>query len=175
MNLREWLLLLLLSLIWGGSFFFNEIILRELKPFTLVLGRTAIGALILVAVIYLTGEKLPLSRKTWWDFCVMGMLNNLIPFSLIVWGQQYIDSGLAAVLNANTPLFSVVLAHFMIKEEFLTLNRIVGVIVGIVGVVVLIGPDVLSGFGEQGAAQLAILGASASYALAFSLVYLLLF
>jgi drug/metabolite transporter (DMT)-like permease len=96
----------------------------------------------------------------------MGALNNLIPFSLIVWGQQHIDSGLASILNATTPLFTVALAHFLTSEEHLTLNRVIGILLGVVGVAILIGPDALRRIGAQGIAQLAVLGAACSYGLA---------
>jgi len=166
MSRSEWLLLIFLSLLWGGSFFFNEILLRELRPFTLVFGRTTLAAIVLTILIYTTGKKMPSSVGVWGAFFVMGVLNNLVPFSLIVWGQQQIDSGLAAILNATTPLFSVVLAHLLTREEKLNLHRGGGVLLGLVGVTALIGPDALKGLGVQGIAQLAVLGASGSYAVA---------
>ena len=166
MGMKEWFLLIILSIVWGGSFFFNEVILRELKPLTLVLGRTGFAAIVLIMVVYLSGKRMPASLATWGAFGIMGVLNNLIPFTLIVWGQQYIDSGLASILNATTPLFTVALAHFLTSEEHFTWNRAVGVIISLMGVIVLIGPDALQGLGLQIFAQLAILGASCSYALA---------
>ena len=166
MSTNEWLLLIVLSFLWGGSFTFNEIILREIQPFTMVLGRTIVAASVLLVLVYATGRKMPKSPGIWVSFSIMGVLNNLIPFSLIVWGQQHIDSGLASILNATTPLFTVVLAHFLTSEEKFTLNRMIGVVFGVVGVSILVGPDTLSGIGTQGYAQLAILGASCSYAVA---------
>lgn len=165
MGPKEWFLLMLLSLIWGGSFFFNEIILRQLPPLTLVLGRTGLGALFLLMIVRLSGHKMPTDWATWRSFFVIGFLNNLLPFGLIVWGQQHIDSGMASILNATTPLFSVVLAHFLTREESFTLNRGLGVVLGLFGVMVLIGLDAFSGGGMSGVAQLAILGASFSYGL----------
>jgi len=164
MSLNEWLLLIILSLLWGGSFFFNEIILRELQPFTMVFFRSFIAAAILILLVYATGRQLPKSLKVWSAFLIMGFLNNLVPFSLIVWGQKYIDSGLASILNATTPLFSVILAHYLTTDEKITRNRILGIIFGLVGVSVLVGPDTLRGIGTQGLAQIAILLASLSYA-----------
>lgn len=166
MDLREWSLLILLAVIWGGSFFFNEIILRELQPFSLVLGRTALAAVVLITLVYVTGRKMPWSVGVWASFTGMGVLNNLIPFSLIVWGQQYIDSGFASVLIATTPLFTIVFAHFLTSEEKLTLNRMIGVILGLTGVIVLIGPKALFGDGKYGFAPIVVLGAACSYALA---------
>ncbi len=166
MGSREWLLLVALSVLWGGSFFFSEVALDELRPFTVVLGRVGIAAVALVAFVYLTGRRMPGSPALWGAFLVMGALNNLIPFSLIVWGQVTIDSGLAAILNATTPLFTVLLAHVLTRDERMTSNRLIGVLLGLGGLIVLVGPDVLGGLGTQGLAQLAVLGAAASYACA---------
>ncbi len=163
---REWLLLVVLSVLWGGSFFFSEVALVELRPFTVVLGRVGSAAIALVAFVYVTGRRMPASPRLWGAFLVMGALNNLIPFSLIVWGQVTIDSGLASILNATTPLFTVVLAHVLTRDERMTRNRLIGVLLGLGGVAVLVGPDVLGGLGTQGLAQLAVLGAAASYACA---------
>lgn len=163
---REWLLLVTLSVLWGGSFFFSEVALAELRPFTVVLGRVGLAAIALIAFVYLTGRRMPGSPRLWGAFLVMGALNNLIPFSLIVWAQVTIDSGLASILNATTPLFTVLLAHVLTRDERMTSNRLIGVLLGLGGVVVLVGPDVLSGLGAQGLAQLAVLGAAVSYACA---------
>jgi drug/metabolite transporter (DMT)-like permease len=157
---REWLLLGTLSVLWGGSFFFSEIALDELGPLTVVLGRAGIAAVALIALVYLTGRRMPASPGLWGAFLVMGALNNLIPFSLIVWGQVHIDSGFASILNATTPLFTVVLAHVLTRDERMTANRLAGVVLGLCGVAVLVGPDVLRGLGVQGLAQLAVLGAA---------------
>lgn len=166
MGAGEWGLILILSVIWGGSFFFIGVAVKSMTPFTIVLCRVGLAASILLAVVRLTGRRLPSSPGVWRSFFVMGALNNLIPFSLIVWGQTHIDSSLAAILNATTPIFSVVLAHLLTGEERLTVNRTVGVIIGWIGAAVLIGTDALRGFGIQRLGQLAVLGASWSYALA---------
>ena len=102
-----------LSVLWGGSFFFSEVALAELPPFTVVLGRVGLAAPALAVMVLASGQRLPRSLRLWGAFLVMGALNNLIPFSLIVWGQTAIASGLAAILNATTPLFTVVLAHLL--------------------------------------------------------------
>jgi drug/metabolite transporter (DMT)-like permease len=161
-----WLLLVTLSLLWGGSFFFSKVALAELGPLTVVLGRVGLAALALVGFVYFTGHRLPAAPGLWGAFLVMGALNNAIPFSLIVWGQVTIDSGLAAILNATTPLFTVVLAHFLTRDERLTRGRAAGVLLGLAGVAVLVGPEVLVELGDQGLAQLAVLGAAFSYACA---------
>ncbi|MEE8506324.1 MAG: DMT family transporter, partial [Kiloniellales bacterium] len=163
---REWLLLVALSVLWGGSFFFSEVALNELRPFTVVLGRVGIAAVALVAFVYLTGRRMPGSPRLWGAFLVMGAMNNLIPFSLIVWAQVTIDSGLASILNATTPMFTVVLAHVLTRDERMTGNRLAGVLLGLGGVAVLVGPDILHELGAQGLAQLAVLAAAASYACA---------
>lgn len=164
MSGEEWSLVLALSVIWGGSFFFIEIAVREISPLTIVLCRVGTAAIILLGYVYLSGKKMPASFSLWGAFAVMGALANLIPFSLIVWGQQYIDSSLASILNATTPIFSAILAHFLTKEEKLTANRITGVLIGWIGVVVLIGIDSLKGFGIHVLGQIAVLFASLSYA-----------
>ncbi len=161
----EWFLLIILSVLWGGSFFFSKVALAELRPFTVVLGRVGIAALALNLIVRASGHRMPGSREIWGMFLVMGLLNNLIPFSLIFWGQTQIASGLASILNATTPLWTILLAH-LTGDERLTANRLGGVAFGLVGVTVMIGPDVLGGLGLKMLAQLAVLGAAFSYALA---------
>jgi drug/metabolite transporter (DMT)-like permease len=166
MTLWEWTLLLGLSAVWGGSFFFNSVAVRELPVFTVVVARVALAALLLLAVLRLRGERLPLDRAIWVAFFGMGLLNNAIPFSLIVWGQQHIASGVASILNASTPLFGVVLAHVLTRDERMTGGKFVGVVVGFVGVAVMIGADALGDLGVNITAQLLCLAAALSYAFA---------
>jgi drug/metabolite transporter (DMT)-like permease len=166
MSSRDWLLLLVLSVLWGGSFFFVEVALDDLGPLTVVAGRVGLAAGALIALVYLGGGRMPGEPRLWGAFLVMGALNNLIPFSLIAWGQVHIDSGLASILNATTPLFTVILAHFLTAEERLTPGRLAGVLLGLCGVAVLIGPDALSGLGVAGLGQIAVLVAALSYAFA---------
>jgi drug/metabolite transporter (DMT)-like permease len=166
MGLLEWALLIALSVLWGGTFFFAEVALREVGPLFLVSARVGLAALALVLMVYATGHGLPRSASLWGAFFVMGALNNLVPFSLIFWGQTRIAGGLAAILNATTPLFTVVLAHFLTRDERMTANRFAGVMIGIVGVTVMIGPDALRDLGLDLLAQIAVLGAALSYALA---------
>lgn len=166
MTAREWGMLLTLSLVWGGSFFFNEIAVRQLPVFTVVVCRVGLAAVILLAVLRLTGQRLPRSGKVWAAFFGMGMLNNVIPFSLIVAGQQSVASGVASILNAATPLFGVIFAHLLTQDEKLTPLKLAGVIVGFLGVAVMIGPDAISGLGGNLAAQMMILAGAASYAFA---------
>ncbi len=166
MGAREWLLILALSIVWGGSFFFVEVALEALPPFTIVLCRVGLAALALLVVIRAKGTQLPRDPGLWLAFLVMGGLNNAVPFSLIVWGQVHIDSGLASILNATTPLFTVLLAHLATADERMTPARVAGVLLGLAGVVFLIGPEALGGLGAAGLAQIAILGAAAAYACA---------
>jgi drug/metabolite transporter (DMT)-like permease len=166
MGLSEWLLLVMLSVLWGGSFFFVEIALKDLPPLTIVLGRVSLAAIALTAFVFLSGKRMPVTPDVWSKFLLMGAFNNLIPFSLIVWGQTHIDSSLAAILNATTPVFAVIMAHFLTQDERLTPNRFTGVLLGLGGVVVLIGPEALQGLSLNSLGQVAILGAACSYACA---------
>jgi drug/metabolite transporter (DMT)-like permease len=159
---RSWLLLLLLAILWGGSYFFNGVALRDLPPLTIVLARVAIGAVFLVPLLKPLGGAWPKTARAWLPYLVMGSLNNVIAFSLIVTGQSYISSGLASVLNATTPLFSVlVLSAF--GDERLSVHRIAGVVIGLLGVIVLRGPG-LNGSGNQTLGMLLCLGGALSYA-----------
>ena len=162
----EWLLLLTLSVLWGGSFFFGKVALAELPPLTLVLSRVALAAVALNLMVVATGHRMPRDVRLWGAFLVMGALNNFIPFSLIFWGQTEITSSLASILNATTPLWTVVLAHVLTDDERLNSNKLTGVFFGLLGVVVMIGPAALSGLGLNILAQLAVLGAALSYAFA---------
>ena len=166
MGQLEWGLLITLSLLWGGTFFFAEVALQELMPLTLVFARVALAALALLLAVYASGRRMPASLALWGAFFVMGALNNLIPFTLIFWGQTRITGGLAAILNATTPLFAVVLAHLLTRDEKMTRNRFGGVVLGAAGVVLMIGPEVLRELGLQLLAQVGVLGAALSYAVA---------
>lgn len=166
MSAPEWAMLLSLSVLWGGSFFFTRVALSALPPFTLVLLRVGLAAVILTIVVPLLGLKMPRQPRAWAAFFGMGLLNNAVPFCLIVWGQTHIASGLAAILNATTPLFTVVAAHVLTTDERMTGHRLVGVLLGFVGVAVMVGPAVLEGLGADLLAQVAVLGAALSYAFA---------
>ena len=166
MSAADWLLLIGLSLLWGGSFFFAKIAVSELPPLTVALGRVAIAAAILVTLARVTGVGLPATLSDWRPYALMGLLNNVIPFTLLFWGQTHIPSGLAAILNATTPLFTVVVAHVATADEKLNAARLAGLAAGLAGVVVMIGPDVLRDLGANVLAQLACLLAAISYAFA---------
>jgi drug/metabolite transporter (DMT)-like permease len=166
MTRAEWAMLLALSLLWGGSFFFTGVALRELPPLTLVLLRVGLAALILNLALPALGLRMPRDRRTWAAFFGMGLLNNAVPFCLIVWGQTHIASGLAAILNATTPLATVIVAHVLTADERMTGNRLAGVLIGFAGVAVMLGPTARAAFEVGLAAQLAGLAAAVSYAFA---------
>ncbi|MEM1102374.1 MAG: DMT family transporter [Pseudomonadota bacterium] len=166
MTASVWAMLLALSVLWGGSFFFVEVAVASLPPLLLVWLRVAIAAIALVVFLHVTGRRLPRDRDAWIAFLGMGLLNNVIPFSLIAWGQTEISSGLASIINAMTPVCAVVLAHLLTEDEKLTPARLTGVLLGVAGVVVLIGLDALEGIGAAVLAQLAVLGATVSYGFA---------
>ncbi len=166
MSARQWLLLALLSVLWGGAFFFVEVALVDLPPSTIVFARLAIAAVALLAVVRLAGLALPRGWRAWLPFALLGLVNNALPFSLITWGQQSITGGLAAILNATAPLFTVLLAHVATDDERLTPGKLAGVLLGLAGVAVLVGPDALAGLGDAVLAQLAVLVAALCYAVA---------
>jgi drug/metabolite transporter (DMT)-like permease len=166
MSAADWLLLVGLSLLWGGSFFFAKIAVLELPPLTVALGRVAIAAAILLTLARATAVALPGTLADWQPYALMGLLNNVLPFTLLFWGQTHIPSGLAAILNATTPLFTVLVAHVATADEKLTAPRLAGLAAGFAGVVVMIGPDVLRDLGANALAQLACLLAAISYAFA---------
>lgn len=162
----EWVLLLILSVLWGGSFFFVGVTVKALPPFTIVALRVGLAAIALNLVVRATGLRMPTDRRLWGAFFSMGLLNNMIPFCLIVWGQTHIASGLASIFNATTPLFTVIVAHAFTKDDKITGGRLVGIIVGFVGAAVIIGVGSLNTLGTNTLAQLAVLGAALSYAFA---------
>ncbi len=162
----DWLRLLLLSLLWGGSFFFAEVAVASIPPFTLAWLRVGLAALALLAVLAALGRLTDVRRWPWFDLAGMGLLNNAIPFTLIFWGQSGIDSGLASILNATAPFWSVLLAAWVLRSERLTSGRATGLLLGLAGVVLLIGPATLGRLGEGLWYQFAVLAAAFSYALA---------
>jgi len=158
--------MMLLGLIWGGTFFLSEILLLEMTPFQIVFHRVSIAAVIMLIYITLRGKRLPRDRHSWFALAIMGLLNNAIPFSAIVFGQQYITGGLAAILNSTTAFFGVILAGVFFQDERLTLRRLLGVIMGILGVAIIIGIDALSNLSLTSIGQLLIIVSSISYAFA---------
>jgi len=160
---RDWSLLGLLSVLWGGSFFFNGVILKELPPLTVVFLRVLLASLLLLPLLMLYRIPFPRGWSGWKPFFAIGFFNNVLPFSLIVMGQTYILSGLASILNATTPLFTVIVMAAA-GEEKLVVRRVVGVVAGLIGVIILHGDG--AGFdSSQGIGILLCLAATLSYGL----------
>jgi drug/metabolite transporter (DMT)-like permease len=162
----EWGMLLLLSLFWGGSFFFVGVAIKELPPLTIAAARVSLAALILWIAAPALGVVIPWRRDVLLAFLAMGLINNVLPFCLIAWGQTQLASGLAAILNASTPLFTVIAGHFLSADDRLTPLRLGGALCGLLGVAGMIGPQLVDGLGGSVFAELAILGAAISYAFA---------
>lgn len=159
-------MLLLLATVWGGSFFFGEVALREVPPLTLTLHRVIWAVPILVLIVLFKGISVPRSPRIWGAYLVMGALNNAIPFSLLFWGQTQIESGLVSILNGTTAMFAAVVAGLLLPDEALTAKKVIGAGLGIAGVAFIMGPSALTNFNLSNLAQLAILGATLSYAFA---------
>ncbi len=161
----EWVLLIVLGTLWGGTFFFNAIALPEVPPFVVIWFRVVVAAVILWAIVIAKGIEVPRAGDIWFALFVMAVANSAVPFFLIAWGQLHIASGLAAILIATTPLYAVVFAHFTTSDEHMTPGKVAGVLVGIVGVVFLIGPGFLGGIGKDVVAQLSVIGAAVLYSI----------
>ena len=166
MNRSDWLILLVLAVIWGGAFFFIGVAVRHVPPLTYVFLRLAIGAAGLWSYLLVRGERMRLPREVWGAIIVLALLNNAVPFALFGWSQTHIASGLASILNATTPIWGVVVAHFLTADERMTPRRLAGVRLGFGGVATMIGPSLLSSLGTGALAELACVVASLSYALA---------
>ncbi len=166
MGVIEWVMLLTLSVLWGGSFFFVGVAVTALPTLSIVVLRVGLAALTLWAIILVMRRPIPMTSEVWIAFFGMGLLNNVVPFGLIVWGQQTIASGLASILNATTPLFTVIVAGLLLSDERMNALKLIGVTIGFVGVIIMIGVDALSGLTGNVWAQIAILGGALSYAFA---------
>ncbi|MGD8382192.1 MAG: EamA family transporter [Syntrophobacterales bacterium] len=166
MSLRNFAILFVLGLIWGASFLFIKVAVVTIPPFTVAFGRTALAALILYVVLRYRGLKLGSWGHLWGAFLILGLLNGAVPYTLITWAEIHIDSGLAAILNALMPLFTVLLAHFFTQDEKLNWMKVIGIFLGFLGILVLIGPAVLKGLGTHVIGQLAVVGAALCYAMA---------
>ena len=162
MRAADWLLLVFLSVLWGTTFFFIAIAVPEVPPFTLVLVRVGLAAAVLVPIVYLLGYRLPVTLAGWHPFFVQSLLNNVVPFTLMVYGQQRIASALAAVLNATTPLFTLVVAR-LFAGEALTVNKLAGVLLGLAGVAILMGPEALNANASSVLGMACVLGSALFY------------
>lgn len=166
MNSRNWLLLYALSVIWAGAFLFAKVAVQEIPVPTLVFLRVFIAALTLLMVLKVSGKRFSWSFEAMWPFLLMGLLNNAIPFSLLFWGQTQIAAGLASILNATTPIFAFLIAGVVQRQEPVTGNRIAGVGIGVIAVVLLFSGEITGAANSPLAAQIACLGAALSYGLA---------
>ena len=166
MSTRAWLLLLLLSVLWGGSFFFVGVAVAEVPPLSIVAARVGLAAAVLWATLPMLGVGPPRGLRAWLSVAAMGLFNNALPFSLIVWAQQALPSGLAAILNATTPLWGVLVAHVAVREERITPARFGGALLGLAGVAAMSGLGILHGTTAALPATIAILAATLSYACA---------
>jgi drug/metabolite transporter (DMT)-like permease len=166
MSFRNFLILLILSLIWGASFLFIKVAVATIPPFSVAFGRTALAAMLLYLVLRSRGLRMPGWGPVWGTFLLMGFFNGAVPYTLITWAEIHIDSGLAAILNALMPLFTVLLAHLFTGDERLNWMKVVGIFLGFLGVVALIGPAALKGLGKHVLAQLAVMAAALCYAVA---------
>ena len=166
MSFRNFLILLILGLIWGASFLFIKVAVATIPPLSVAFGRTALAAVLLYLVLRSRGLTMPGWGPVWGSFLLMGFFNGAVPYTLITWAEIHIDSGLAAILNALMPLFTVLLAHVFTGDERLTWTKVVGIVLGFLGVLTLIGPAVLKGLGKDVVAQLAVMAAALCYAIA---------
>ncbi len=163
----DWISLFALTALWGTAFVLNEVALASFAPSVLVAGRIIIAAALIVGYLHLSGNSLPKPGRAWWPMAVLAIFGNVLPFHLVSWSQQHIESSLAGVLMAVMPLFVLTLAHFFVPGARLTLYRALGFLIGFTGVVVIIGPDFANGFDGNVAfwGAIAVLGAAFSYSI----------
>lgn len=157
-------LLVFLGLVWGSAFLFTNLAVATIPPITLTAGRTWIGAAMMVAVAAALRHSLPRGRRVWFMLLAMGLTGSVLPLSLISWGQERIDSGLAAILVGTVPLVTVLLAHFATDDDRLSWRKVAGVFLGLGGLLVLIGPAALAGLGDGAWRQLAVFAGACSFA-----------
>ena len=163
---RELLLLALLSLLWGASYGLIKIAVSTITPVTLVGVRVLLASALLWLVVLYRNLTVPKDLPTWRAFCLQSVIGYMMPFTMITWGQQFVDSGLAGILNSTTPIFVFLITLLWTRQEDVSLEKAFGVLAGLGGVTFLIGFDALQGLGSDVLGQLAITGATVSYALA---------
>ena len=166
LDAHSWLLIGILAVLWGGAFFLIEVGLRSFPPITLVFIRVAFAVPPMLIAMRLMGQRLPVSLNTWGLLTVVGALNCALPFTLFFWGQQYLDSGYASILNATTPLWGVITAHFLTRDEKATPARVIGVLTGMAGIIVMIGPAAMKGLSDNLLAQIGCIVSTVFYSLA---------
>jgi drug/metabolite transporter (DMT)-like permease len=161
---KHWFAFILLAAVWSSSFLWIKIAVQELSPFLLVALRTLFGALVGILAILITRTPLPRQRSVWIALAVLGLANVAVPFVLISWGEQTIDSAVASILNATVPLFTFLIANLFLRDERLTPPRILGLITGFVGVIILLIKDLQPGLHNSILGQAAVLLAAVFYA-----------
>ena len=166
MNNKNWTLVFLLGFLWGASFLFVEILLNYISPFMIVYLRVSLASLILILYLILSKIKFQFSFLLVFNFFIMGMLNNVFPFLLITYGQQTVSGGLASILNANTSFLTILLASLILKNEPLTKSRIIGVLIGVIGVIIEVGYGNIYDLFDKGSGKFLILLSGLSYAFA---------
>ena len=170
----EYSLLLLLAILWGSSYLFIKVSVSEIPPITLIAIRVTIAALLLYFAMKIRNENLPRDRKTWSKLFVQAVFNSIAAWTVLAWGQQFVDSGLASVLNSTSPIFVFFLTFFVTKHECINLTKLFAAVLGLIGVILIVGPDVLDGIGNQVLGQFAIIfgaflyGCGAIYGKTFS-------
>jgi drug/metabolite transporter (DMT)-like permease len=169
MRLKNFLLLLMLASLWGPSFLFIKVAVAEIPPFTLVLARVGIAALFLYTLLRLNKRALPAPGRVWLHLAIVALFHNALPFALLSWGEQRIDSALASIINGMTPIFTILIAHLLTSDDRLSPTKVGGVMLGMAGMVLLVAPSLLDGVQATTLGLLAVVFVSASYGLA--LVY----
>lgn len=162
----EILLLGLLAFLWGSSYLFIKVAVETIPPFTLIAVRVAIAGIFLLAVMWGQGARLPADGKTWHLLLIQAFFTSIAPWTMVAWGQQYVDSALAGVLNSTSPIFVFFITFFFIRHEAVSGRKLAGALLGIAGVVLIVGVDALRGLGQEVAAQLAVLLAALLYGVA---------
>jgi drug/metabolite transporter (DMT)-like permease len=166
MKLKDWLAFILLGTIWGSSFLWIKIAVQEIGPLLLVALRLLFGIFALLVVVAYNRPQWPRQRRVWVNLALLGLINNALPYTLISWGEQYIDSAVAAVLNSTTPLFTMLIAHLFLTDDHMTRQRVISLFLGFTGIVLLFSRDLLAGPQGSLLGQMAVLLASISYAFA---------
>tara|TARA_E500000331_G_scaffold68803_1_gene63473 strand:- start:226 stop:1125 length:900 start_codon:yes stop_codon:yes gene_type:complete len=166
MSNKEWFLIILLGVIWGSSFLFSEILLKKIDVLMIIFLRVSFGGVFLIILCFFKKIEFNITLKQFIDIIIMSVLNNIIPFTLIVYGQKFVTGGFASIINSSTSFFSILLASFYISNERLSLNRVTGVLVGIIGVIISVGYDQITDLSNSNLGVFLILLATISYAFA---------
>jgi drug/metabolite transporter (DMT)-like permease len=163
-HLAELALLVLLATLWGASYTFIKVGVESIPPVTLIAVRTAIATVVLLGVMHWRGMVMPTDLAVWRRFLFQACLNSVIPFTLIAWAEQSLDAGLATILNSSAPIFAFILTRCLAHRQSATGQQLLGVICGMIGICLIVGVQVLSGFGQQLTAEFAIVAATVCYA-----------